>query len=345
MGTALAEDISRGELVIYTSPDGLTQTEVRLEDETVWLTQKQLEELFDTDRTSVVKHIQNILESGELEETPTCAFFAQVRQEGGRRVKRQIRHYNLDMILSVGYRVNSKKGTQFRIWANRILKEYLVKGYSLNQKRLREQRQQLLELKQSIQLVERALPDTPGRPDDVKATLKVLSEFARGLELLDDYDHENLEKSGRTKQVAVSMDVDEFMSVIEALRRDFDSPMFGKPKDDSFVSSVRQIYQSFNGQDLYPSVEHKAAMLLYFVVKNHSFVDGNKRIAAALFLYFLERNRLLFGHDGGRIIGDDGLAALTLLIAISRPEEKDTMVCIVLTILNRASVSGRTNHV
>ncbi|MBN2874026.1 MAG: Fic family protein [Spirochaetales bacterium] len=181
--------------------------------------------------------------------------------------------------------------------------------------------------------------ESPGKLDDAKATLRVLSAFARGLELLDDYDHEKLEQSGRTKQAAVSIKVDEFLSVVEALRRDFDSPMFGKPKDDSFVSSVRQIYQAFNGQDLYPSVEHKAAMLLYFVVKNHSFVDGNKRIAAALFLYFLAKNRLLVGHGGDRIIGDDGLAALTLLIAISRPEEKDTMVRIVLTILNRFAKS------
>jgi len=331
-----SEDASHGELVIYTTPDGLAHTEVRLEDNTVWLTQKQLEQLFDTDRTSVIKHIQNIIESGELEEAPTCAFFAQVRQEGGRRVTRQIRYYNLDMILSVGYRVNSKRGTQFRIWANRILKEYLVKGYSLDEKRLREQGQHLFDLKQSILVVERSLIETQDKIDDAMATLRVLSDFARGLELLDDYDHENLEQSGNSKQAAVLITVDEFLTVVEALRRDFDSPIFGRSKDDSFASSVRQIYQSFNGQELYPSVEHKAAMLLYFVVKNHSFVDGNKRIAAALFLYFLEKNNLLFGCNGVRIIGNDGLAALTLLIAISRPEEKDTMVRIVLTILNRA---------
>jgi prophage maintenance system killer protein len=285
-------DTPRGELIIYTSPDGLAQTEVRLGSETVWLTQKQMVELFQTTKQNVSLHIKNCFTEGELLQESTVKEYLTVQKEGKRKIRRKVEFYNLDVIISVGYRVKSLRGTQFRIWANRILKEYLVKGYALNQKRLREQQQQLQELKQSIRLVERSLLEDTGKPSDAKDTLRILSEFAKGLELLDDYDHVSL-------------------------------------------SSVRQIYQSFNGQDLYPSVEHKAAMLLYFVVENHSIVDGNKRIAAALFLYFLGKNKILFNESGDRIIGDDGLAALTLLVAVSKPEEKETMIHIVLTILNR----------
>lgn len=263
----MSDTDSRGKIVIYNAPDGSIQTDVRLASDTLWLTQYQMEELFGTDRTSVVKHIRNILATDELEKSATCAKFSQVRQEGSRKVSRKILHYNLDMIISVGYRVNSKRGTQFRIWANRILKEHLVKGYTINQKRLMEQQSRLQELKESIGLVERSL----------------LSEV------------QNIEEA----------------------------------------RSISQMYQSFGGKELYPSIEHKAAMLLYLVIKNHSFVDGNKRIAAALFLYFLERNRLLYRADGDRIIGNDGLATLTLLIAVSKPEEMATMINIILTILNR----------
>jgi len=327
---------TRGEVVIYTAPDGTIQTEVRMEAETLWLTQYQLEELFATDRTAIVKHIINILETGELEESATCAKFAQVRQEGKRSVKREIQYYNLDMILSVGYRVNSKRGTQFRIWANRVLKDHLVQGYTLNQKRLQENRNQLEKLKNAIALAERTLLQQVENIQQAREILTVLNAYALGLEILDDYDHEQLETQGRTDKKAIEIGTAEFLSVVEALCRDFDSSVFGKPKDSSFESSVRQIYQSFDGKELYPSIEHKAAILLYLVVKNHSFVDGNKRIAAALFLYFLAKNELLFSPTGGRYISDEGLAALTLLIAISKPEEKDTMVNIVITVLNRS---------
>ena len=326
-----------GEIVIYTSVDGTIQTEVRMESETLWLTQYQLEELFDTERTSVVKHIKNILDSGELEKQATCANFAQVRQEGTRQVNRNIRYYNLDMILSVGYRVNSKRGTQFRIWANRILKEHLVKGYTINQKRLFEQQQRISEMKESIAMVERSLLEQVDTIDEARTIVRLLSDFSCGLEILDDYDHETLATEGNTGTRAIVIGKEEFMTVVDAMRRDFDSGVFGKPKDASFDSSVNQIYQSFGGTEFYPTIEHKAAMLLYLVVKNHSFVDGNKRIAAALFLYFLEKNGLLYQSDGSRIIGNDGLAALTLLIAVSKPEEKNTMIHIVLSILNRKS--------
>ncbi len=325
-----------GEIVIFTAPDGTAQTEVRFESETLWLTQQQLESLFETDRTSLVKHIKNILETGELEESATCAKFAQVRQEGRRNVSREILHYNLDMILSVGYRVNSKRGTQFRVWANRVLKGHLVDGYTVNEKRLRERRESLARLGETIRLLERTLIEEADTIDEARELMRVLAAYSRGLEILDDYDHERLERAGLSARPAVIIEPGEFLGVVERMRQDFDSAVFGRPKDAAFESSVRQIYQSYGGEELYPTIEHKAAMLLYLVTKNHSFVDGNKRIAAALFLYFLDRNRLLFLPDGRRRIGDEGLAALTLLIAVSKPEEKDTMVNIVITILNRS---------
>ena len=330
----------KGEIVIYTASDGTVQTEVRLQGGTLWLSQYQMEELFDTDRTSLVKHVKNIIDTGELEELTTCAKFAQVQQEGKRQVRREIQYYNLDMILSVGYRVNSKRGTQFRIWANRILKDHLVKGYTLNQKLLQEKTGQIRKLRDSITLVERSILTQAESLEEARNVIKVLSDFAAGLELLDDYDHESLENTGRTKKEAVRISKHDFISVIESMRSQFSSDIFGRPKDSSFESSIGQIYQSFSGSDLYPSIEHKAAVLLYFVVKNHSFADGNKRIAAALFLYFLERNSLLYRLDGQQIITNDGLAALTLLIAVSKPEEKDTMVKITMTILNRGQISG-----
>ena len=326
-----------GEMVIYTAPDGTAQTEVRLEAETLWLTQYQMEELFATDRTSLVKHIKNILATGELEEAATCAKFAQVRLEGKRKINREILHYNLDMILSVGYRVNSKRGTQFRIWANRVLKDHLVQGYTINQKRFQEQQGKISQLKESILLMERALLEQAHTIGEARDLVRILAAYATGLGILDDYDHEKLEQTGLTKKTAVVIMPAEFMKVVEGMRREFDSDVFGKPKDQSFESSARQIYQSYGGSELYPSIEHKAAMLLYFVTKNHSFVDGNKRIAAALFLYFLDKNGLLYLLDGSLRISNEGLAALTLLIAVSKPEEKDTMVKIVITILNRST--------
>ena len=242
------------------------------------------------------------------------------------------------MILSVGYRVNSKRGTQFRIWASRILKEHLVNGYTINQKRLMEQQSRLRELKESISLVERSLLSEVKNIEEARTIIKVLADFASGLAILDDYDHETLETKGKSPAQAVKIGRDEFLKVVETMRGDFDSDIFGQQKDDSFDSSVSQMYQSFGGKELYPSIEHKAAMLLYLVIKNHSFVDGNKRIAAALFLYFLERNGLLYRAGGNRIIGNDGLATLTLLIAVSKPKEMDTMIKIIVTILNRGQV-------
>jgi prophage maintenance system killer protein len=330
------QNFYKGGMVIYTSPEGKASIDVRLEAETLWLSQKMMAELFDKDSDTIGLHLKNIYSEEELEEKATTEFFSVVQTEGKRQVTRRVKFYNLDAILSVGYRVNSKRGTQFRIWANRILKEHLVQGYTINQKRLVEQQNQIARLRESIQLVERSLLEHVDTIDDARKVVKVLSEFAQGLRILDDYDHETLEQAGKTVRPAALISENEFLNVVRVMRRDFESAVFGQPKDNSFSSSVNQIYQSFGGSELYPSIEHKAAMLLYFVVKNHSFVDGNKRIAAALFLYFLQKNGILDNPDGHQIISNDGLAALTLLIAVSKPEEKDTMVKIVITVLNRS---------
>jgi prophage maintenance system killer protein len=293
------------------------------------MTEQQIALIYERDRTVIGRHIKNITKSGELEEKSNMQKMHIANSD------KPVVFYNLDMILSVGYRVNSKRGTQFRIWANRIIKEHLVKGYTINQKRLLEQQQHIVELKKSIIMVERSLLEQVETIDEARDIVRLLSDFAKGLEILDDYDHETLATEGNTKTPAIVIGKEEFLSVVDAMRREFDSDVFGKQKDASFDSSVNQIYQSFGGNELYPAIEQKAAMLLYLVVKNHSFVDGNKRIAAALFLYFLEKNGLLYQSDGSRIIGNNGLATLTLLIAVSKPAEKATMTHIVLTILNQ----------
>ena len=329
---------SKGEIVIYTNADGTIQTEVRMHEESLWLSLNQIAELFERDKSVISRHIKKVYNDAELDKSATVAKYATVQIEGGRKIERTIEFYNLDMILSVGYRVNSKRGTQFRIWANRILREHLVHGYTINLKRLQEQQQQIQKLKESIRLVERSLLDNIETMDQARSVIKVLSDFSQGLEILDDYDHESLETSGKTHTPAVVIEKQEFLDVVSAMRRNFDSDLFGKPKDNSFDSSICQMYQSFDGTELYPTIEHKAAILLYLVVKNHSFVDGNKRIAAALFLYFLEKNKLLTRPDGQRAISNDGLVALTLLIAISKPKEKDTMIQIAITIMNLRQV-------
>ena len=323
------------QIIIYQTEDGQTTIETRLENDTVWLSQKMMMELFQTTKQNISLHINNCYAEGELERERTVKEYLTVQQEGKRRIERRVDYYNLDVIISVGYRVKSKRGTQFRIWANRILKEHLVNGYTINQKRLIEQQSRLRELKESIGLVERSLLSEVQNIEEARTIIKVLADFASGLSILDDYDHETLETKGKSPTQAVKIGRDEFLKVVETMRGDFDSDIFGQQKDNSFDSSVSQMYQSFGGKELYPSIEHKAAMLLYLVIKNHSFVDGNKRIAAALFLYFLERNGLLYRAGGNRIIGNDGLATLTLLIAVSKPEEMDTMIKIIVTILNR----------
>lgn len=321
-------------IVIYRTADGQTTVDVRMDGDTVWLSQAQMAELFQTDRTSILRHIKNIYKTGELEENPTCAFFAQVRTEGKRTVTRQIPYYNLDMIISVGYRVNSLRGTQFRIWANKVLKEYLVKGYAVN-KALTEQR--YTELKQLVAVLGRTVKAQEAlTSDDALNLVEVVSDYAYALDTLDKYDYQQLAVEQTTNEAKFRATYEGAMQAIEELKAKFGgSQWFAHEKDNSFKSSIGQIYQTFGGQDLYPSVEEKAAMLLYLITKNHSFSDGNKRIAATLFLWFMAGNGILYNTDGTKRIADNTLVALTLMIAESRTEEKDVMVKVVVNLINK----------
>ena len=322
------------EIVIYQSEDGKTQLDVKLEGETVWLTQAQMSELFQTDRTVINRHVRNIYKSGELEEEATCAKNAQVRMEGSRKVSRSIPYYNLDMIISVGYRVNSIRGVRFRQWANNVLKQYLIKGYAVNE---RIRKQQLSELRQLVQVLGRTLQQKPvPTTDESNALFKVVVDYTYALDTLDDYDYQRLSINQTTSEETFHATYENAMKEIYLLKERFSySPLFGNEKDDSFKSSIGQIYQTFGGVDLYPSVEEKAAMLLYLVTKNHSFSDGNKRIAATLFLWFVNNNGILYREDGTKRIADSTLVALTLMIAESRTEEKDVMVKVVVNLINK----------
>lgn len=322
------------EIVIYTNPDNTIQLEVKLDADTVWLTQQQMTDLFATDRTSILRHIKNIYNSGELTESSTCAKNAQVRYEGTRKVSRIIPHYNLDMILSVGYRVNSKNAIAFRQWASKILKDYLIKGYAINQN---IQLQHYQELKDIVALMSRtlSLQEQPTQ-DEYSGLLHVISDYVYALDTLDHYDYQALIVEKTTNKEPFHATYENAMEAIAILKEKFGgSALFANEKDDSFKSSIGQIYQTFGGEELYPSVEEKAAMLLYLVTKNHSFSDGNKRIAAMLFLWFLSNNGILYGTDGNKRIGNNTLVALTLMIAESRTEEKDIMVKVVVNLINQ----------
>lgn len=321
-------------IVIYTSEDNVISLDVKLENETVWLSQSQMALLFDTDRTSILRHINNVYKIGELERESTCAKIAQVRKEGKRHVTREIPYYNLDMIISVGYRVNSIRGTQFRIWANRILKDYIVKGYAINDK-IRIERYN--ELKDVVRLLAHTVNSQEKLTDDQSAgLLSVVTDYVYALDTLDRYDYQLLTIENTTKEERFHATYENAMEAILSLKEKFgESNLFANEKDNSFKSSIGQIYQTFGGVELYPSIEEKAAMLLYLVTKNHSFSDGNKRIAAMLFLWFMERNGILYRTDGSKRIADNTLVALTLMIAESRTEEKDIMVKVVVNLINQ----------
>ena len=322
------------QIIIYQTEDGQTQIDVRLENDTVWLTQAQMAELFETDRTSIVRHINNIYKVEELDRESTCAKIAQVQVEGKRTVKRNIPYFNLDMIISVGYRVNSKRGVRFRQWANNVLKQYLIKGYAVNE---RMRKEQIGELRQLVGMLGRTIQSQPLLSnDETNALFEVVTDYTYALDTLDNYDYERLTINKTTKEEPFHATYENAMEAIDGLRKKFGgSVLFGNEKDDSFKSSIGQIYQTFGGEELYPSVEEKAAMLLYLVTKNHSFSDGNKRIAATLFLWFLNNNHILYHPDGSKRIADSTLVALTLMIAESRTEEKDVMVKVVVNLINK----------
>lgn len=320
-----SDEFSKGQILLYKK-----NVEVRLEKETVWLTQRDMSELFHTERSVITKHIRNILNKKELEQNSVCANFAHTAEDG--KVY-QIQFYNLDMIISVGYRVNSKEGTQFRIWATSVLRKHLIDGYTINEKRLKTAEHKYQELQKSLKLFGNVL-QLENVSDDAKGLIGVIAEYSRALDILDDYDHQKLSIPKGSKPKKFTFTYEQARDIIESMKRKFkDSALVGQEKDRSFQSSIGAIYQTFGGADLYPTVEQKAAHLLYFVTKNHSFVDGNKRIAAALFVCFLKKAGILLRKDGRRRIDNNALVALTLMIAASKPSEKDVMVKVILNLL------------
>ena len=321
-------DSPKGQVIVYKN-----KVEVRLEKETVWLTQKRMAELFDVNIPAISKHLNNIFEEGELQKEATVSILEIVQNESGRNVKRKLEFYNLDTIIAVGYRVNSKKATQFRIWATNVLKQHLVNGYTINEKRLKSAQHKYQELQKSLKLLGNVI-QIEAVSSETKGLIRVITEYSHALDILDDFDHERLSVPKGTKRSKFKITYEEARKIIEAMKQKFkDSAFVGQEKDESFKSSIETIYQTFGGTYLYPTTESKAAHLLYFVTKNHSFVDGNKRIAAALFICFLQGNGLLVRKDGDKRIDDNTLVALTLMIAASKASEKETIIKVILNLL------------
>jgi prophage maintenance system killer protein len=319
--------MKQGKLEIFKTLKG-TEVQLKLENETLWLDAHLIAEIFDVQRPAVVKHITNIYDSGELEKASTCSILEQVASDGK---KRKMNFYNLDVIISVGYRINSSKATQFRQWATQRLKEYLIEGIAINEKRLEQKNKEIQVLHDGIRILSRAIEDQAANNE----TYAWLHQYSVGLQLLDDYDHESLDVRGVHIGAANYPSMSEYVELVEKMRAEFNSNVFGKEKDGGFDSAVNQISQGFGNQDAYPSLEEKAAMLLYLIIKNHAFVDGNKRIAAACFLLFLNRNKLLYANSGQTIISNEALASLTLLVASSKPDEMETVKKLLISVLNR----------
>ncbi|MFM6935742.1 MAG: RhuM family protein [Flavobacteriales bacterium] len=321
------------QIEIFKSNEGLTEIEVRIEGDTVWLNQSQLTDLFESSKSNISEHIKRIFESNELSSSSTVRKFRTVRKEGERQVSRELDYFNLDVIISVGYRVNSYRGIEFRQWATKRLKEFLIEGVAINEKRLAEKNKEIQILHDGIRILSRVIEDRSFHQEN----LSWMQHFHLGLKLLDDYDHESLDIKGNHTEAAKYPNHSEYLELIETMRTGFNSDLFGKEKDGSFNSSIHQIRQSFHGQEVYPTIEEKAAMLLYLIVKNHAFVDGNKRIAAACFLLFLQRNNLLYLPSGRSIISNEALASLTLFVAASQADEMGTVKKLVMSVLNRSS--------
>lgn len=314
----------KNEIVLFEDQD--VKLEVNMKDETVWLSQQQMAELFDSSRTNIIEHINNIYSDGELDKISTCQDFRQVRKEGKRNVARNIPFYNLDMIISVGYRVNSKRGIIFRKWANKVLKDYLLKGYVVNQKRLEY-------LEKTIKLIDIAgRIDTELKGNEAQEIIKVINNYSNALNLLDDYDHKRITKPNGTKNNK-QVTYEDCMDIVGKLKFNSDSDLFALERNEGLKAIIGTIYQSFDGNDLYPTIEEKAANFLYLITKNHTFIDGNKRIAATLFIYFLEFYNILY-NENGQVIDNNTLVAITLLIAQSNPKEKEILIDLVMNFLN-----------
>lgn len=328
------KELQKGEIIIYTSEDGSISLDTKLENDTIWLTQDMIVTLFNSSKANISEHISHIFQEEELDRESTVRKFRTVRKEGSRNVSRNLEYYNLDMIIAVGYRVNSKIATKFRKWATNTLREYLTKGYVINEKMLKAQQNKIHTLQSTVSLLTRSIQNQISTVDQAQDVANILDNFAKGLDLLDNFDHKTLDTKGVTQKDAVVISESEFLKVIDKMKSEFASDVFANPKDGSFASSVNQIYQTFGGNDCYPTLEEKAAMLLYLITKNHSFSDGNKRIAASCFLYFLNKNNMLYKNDLP-IIDNGTLFALTLLIAESEPSEMEIMKQIVVSVLNK----------
>lgn len=316
---------------IYTAKDGKAQIEVRFENETVWLSLNQLAQLFGRDKSVISRHLKRIFEDRELSRKSVVAKNATTAADGKTY---EVEYFNLDVIISVGYRVNSKRGTQFRQWATQRLRDYLVKGYAINEKRLKASQQQLTDLKKSLSLLENVVKQKQLSTDEAVGLLKVVAAYSHALNLLDQYDHQQLQVPQAKKASVKKLTYVEAIKQIGLWRKQQNAgKLFGNEKDESFQSSLQTIYQTFGGKDLYPSLHEKAANLLYFVVKNHSFTDGNKRIAAGLFLYFLDKNKQLYATDGSKIIADNTLVAITIMIAESNPDDKEMMIKLIVNLM------------
>lgn len=309
---------------IYKTGDNKIELQVQMDTDTVWLSQDQIVLLFERDQSVISRHINKIFNEKELDKESNMQKMHIANSD------KPVSFYNLDVIISVGYRVKSQRGTQFRQWATKRLKDYLVDGYAINEKRLAQKQQEVEYLKTGIRILNRAMAE-----QTIKDEFEMLHVFSKGLELLDDYDHEQLDKTGKTKSDTIFPKFEEYMTLIKTMHSEFNSEVFAKPKDDSFHSSINQIQQTFGGKELYASIEEKAANLLYYITKNHSFVDGNKRIAAACFLFFMQKNNALLNSNGLPLIDNSTLAALTLFIATSKTEESEIVKQLTISILNR----------
>lgn len=328
---------TKEDIAIYESSDGRQRVEVKVEADTVWMTQKQMSELFGTSTDNVGLHLKNVYSDRELEEPATTEDFSVVRKEGSREVNRTLKHYNLDAIISIGYRVNSKRGTQFRIWANQVLKGYLVKGYALNKQKLRQQQSHIQNLEKTLQLFQKAQNEILSHPE-ASGLLSILTDYTQSFILLNQYDTGNFPEGGLNTNVTQEINHDEAMHAIQELKialiaKKEATELFGNPKDDSFAGILGNIVQSFGDQYLYSSIEEQAAHLLYFIIKNHPFSDGNKRIGAFLFIWFLQRNRHHLKSGGEVKINDNALVALALLVAQSEASQKDIMIKLVVNLV------------
>jgi len=327
----------KGNIIIYQPKDNFPALEVRLEEETVWLTQKQISQLFVTERSVITKHINNIFKTNELPKDSVCAKFAHTASDGKTY---QTQYYNLDMIISVGYRVNSKRGTQFRIWATNVLKQHIIQGYTINEKRLQEARENFRKLKESVEVFQRIVENRTLTDAEAKGIVQVIRDYSHALDTLDGYDRQSLTIENVNRDEHFTLDYDNARSALQELidvesQKPGRGDLYGKERGNILKGIIASVYQTVGGKDAYPSIEEKAAHLLYFLIKNHPFVDGNKRVAGAMFLWFLEQNHWLYHPDGNKRIADNALTALCLMVAQSDPKEKYLIVKVIINLINK----------